>query len=173
MGRARRLRETETPLLKGLCTNSLSPSLSEETAVWKATGSYENIHWLLWGHVPQGQGFGGNFLRYTSAGGHHFFFTLFLPKWPGGGSATLHQPNTSYSLEDQTCLIHQPQPAPLKGDCIWKAALAGRSALQKQLLLWRSSPSHQPMQQLWPNLSANLNNIDPTHQHTIANTGQT
>lgn len=102
-----------------------------------------------------------------------FFFTLFLPKWPGGGSATLHQPNTSYSLEDQTCLIHQPQPAPLKGDCIWKAALAGRSALQKQLLLWRSSPSHQPMQQLWPNLSANLNNIDPTHQHTIANTGQT
>ena len=158
-GRARGMWETEIPLLKGSCTNLLSLSLSEDTAVWKVRES----------GVCQGPG--GPFSRYTSTGGCHSFITLLAPSYPGASSAiqslSVILANSMHSASALPWGPGQPNTSaltsPSKGTLpylIWQATLASRHAPSKQLFFWNPA-----LQQLWLDLSVSLDKTNPTHKY--------
>ena len=68
--------ETDTLLLKSMSTNSLTLSCSAEAAIWKLPGlCMKEIHWLILGHVPEGQGSVGMFSGERSTSGSHYFYS--------------------------------------------------------------------------------------------------
>jgi len=55
--------ETEMLLLKDLCKNSIILSTQHRAAAWKVSEPYEETHWLILRHLPEGQRSGGTFSK--------------------------------------------------------------------------------------------------------------
>lgn len=125
--------DTETLLLKGLHTNSLTLTPSTEAAAWKVSKSYEKeIYWLIWGHVLEGQRSGGTFSGDWSSDRHNFYPSP--STW-----LTLYTP-------PQCCPEDTLQPVPPKfflACPIWWVALAGTSTPPK----WLPLQGHSLVQQ--------------------------
>lgn len=64
--------ETEMLLLKDLCKNSIILSTQHRAAAWKVPEPYEETHWLILWHLPEGQRSGGTFSKDGRVGRHCF-----------------------------------------------------------------------------------------------------